>query len=278
MGVLPATPPGRPPSRRPWGQTLSPTGLYGPDHQHFFVARMDMAVDGVRNRVVEASLEPAGTSTDDEEDKFARANGRHSAFRRNLRVLSSERDAAREASPQTARHWIVESTTRKNRVGEPTAWRLEPGAGSAITLACDPRASFLDRASFLTKAVWVSEYRPEERFPSGDYPNQRPPSNPDGLSHWTKTRDAPLAEGADIVLWHVFGVSHVVRTEDAPVMPCERVGFALKPCGFFDVSPCTDVPCSACERQKRHTELSSATASRQDPSTTRKPPTLSSKL
>jgi len=37
-----------------------------------------------------------------------------------------------------------------------------------------------------------------------------------------------------------------VRAEDYPVMPAERVGFALKPCGFFDRAPCTDVPCDAC--------------------------------
>ena len=37
----------------------------------------------------------------------------------------------------------------------------------------------------------------------------------------------------------------VVRAEDAPVMPCETVGFHLRPCGFFDVSPCIDAPCSA---------------------------------
>ena len=57
-------------------------------------------------------------------------------------------------------------------------------------------------------------------------------------------RDAKL-DGTDVVLWHVFGLTHVVRTEDAPVMPCETVGFHLRPCGFFDVSPCVDVPCTA---------------------------------
>jgi len=47
-------------------------------------------------------------------------------------------------------------------------------------------------------------------------------------------------------VWHVFGLTHCVRAEDYPVMPAERVGFALKPCGFFDRAPCTDVPCDAC--------------------------------
>ena len=45
--------------------------------------------------------------------------------------------------------------------------------------------------------------------------------------------DRSLA-GEDVVLWHVFGVTHLVRAEDYPVMPCERVDFALKAAGFFD--------------------------------------------
>ena len=227
---------------RPWGQTLSREGLYGPDHQHFFVARLDMAVDGVSNRVVEVSVEPSGTSTADAEDAFVSAHGRHNAFRRRAKLLATERAAARDACARTARHWVIESTERKNAVGEPTAWKLEPGAGSSVAVACDSRAPFLDRAAFLHRNLWVSRYEPTERYPGGEYPNQRPPSMPDGLPHWTR-RDANL-DGADLVLWHVFGVTHVVRTEDAPVMPCERVGFALKPCGFFDSSPCTDVPCT----------------------------------
>ena len=228
---------------RPWGQTLDPNGLYGPDHQHFFVARCDMAVDGLRNRVVEVEVEPAGTSTNDAEDKYALAHGRLNAFRRKATVLTSERCAAREADPRRARHWVVESTERVNSVGEPTAWRLEPGSGSGIAPACSAAAAHLERASFLLKNLWVSAYKPHERYPGGDYPNQRPPSRPDGLAEWTR-RDAPL-DGADLVLWHVFGVTHTVRTEDAPVMPCERVGFKLAPCGFLDVSPCVDVPCDA---------------------------------
>jgi len=250
MGVLPPPPPPADHAaaatdavpRRPWGQTLdATTGLYGPDHQHIFVARCDMAVDGVKNRVVEVESEPAGASTDDDEDAYARRHGRRNAFRRRRSVLGSELAAARTAEPRRGRHWLIESAERVNGVGEPTAWRLEPGVGSAVTPACNLGAAYLDRASFVARNLWVTSYRPEERYPGGDYPNQRPPSAPDGLAHWTK-RDAKL-DGTDLVLWHVFGLTHMVRPEDAPVMPCERVGFHLRPCGFFDASPCIDVPC-----------------------------------
>ncbi|KAL6973170.1 primary-amine oxidase [Sarracenia purpurea var. burkii] len=46
---------------------------------------------------------------------------------------------------------------------------------------------------------------------------------------------------------YVFGITHVPRLEDWPVMPVERVGFMLQPHGFFNSSPAIDVPPSACD-------------------------------
>ena len=62
--------------------------------------------------------------------------------------------------------------------------------------------------------------------------HRRPLTAPLLLSSSTheNTQDAPLA-GADPVAWYCFGVTHVVRPEDFPIMPCEVVGFALKPFG-----------------------------------------------
>jgi primary-amine oxidase len=181
--------PGRAPSRA-WGQTLSRSGIYGPDHQHFFVSRLDLCVDGVANRVVEVETEslpealarragrqPAeGASegagageartawrggegwcaTDAEEESFAERQGRWNGFLRRSRVLTSEKGAARRALPQRNRGWKVESTTRRNGVGQPTAWALHPGTGSAAAPACDPAAAFLVRASFLHRNLWCT--------------------------------------------------------------------------------------------------------------------------
>lgn len=38
------------------------------------------------------------------------------------------------------------------------------------------------------------------------------------------------------------GLTHVVRCEDWPVMPCESLSFHLKPWNFFTESPCVDLP------------------------------------
>ena len=49
-------------------------------------------------------------------------------------------------------------------------------------------------------------------------------------------------ENTDIVVWHSFGLTHVPRPEDWPVMPVEYCGFSLVPAGFFDKNPALDVP------------------------------------
>lgn len=87
----------------------------------------------------------------------------------------------------------------------------------------------------------VGVYSP---FCVGEFPTQSivtpgdPPS--DGLAKWT-SQDRNI-NGEDIVLWHSFGVTHVPRVEDFPVMPVEVTGFMLKPDGFFSGNPAIDLP------------------------------------
>ena len=64
-----------------------------------------------------------------------------------------------------------------------------------------------------------------------------------GMTHSCSSamQDRNLVE-ADCVIWHSFGVTHIPRIEDWPVMPAEHVGFFLKPFGFFDANPSLDIP------------------------------------
>ena len=47
------------------------------------------------------------------------------------------------------------------------------------------------------------------------------------------------------MVWHTFGLTHVPRPEDWPIMPVDYTGFTLKPVGFFDRNPTLDVPAGA---------------------------------
>ena len=91
--------------------------------------------------------------------------------------------------------------------------------------------------------VWVTPYRQDERWPCGEFPNLSETDR--GLPAWT-AQNRPI-ENTDVVIWYVFGIHHITRPEDWPVMPVDIVSFWLKPSGFFGRNPALDVPPSAAE-------------------------------
>eukprot|EP00250_Pteridium_aquilinum_P014997 c22320_g1_i1 orf=409-2841(-) len=224
----------KPGESRKYGTVIAP-GLYAPVHQHFFVARLNMAVDckpgEALNQVVEVDVKIEEPGPD---------NVHNNAFYAEEMLLQSELQAVRDCNPLAARHWIVRNTRSVNRTGQLTGYRLVPGS-NCHPLA-GPDAMLFRRADFLRHNLWVTQYNNEEKFPAGEFPNQNPRTG-EGLATWIQ-QDRKLEE-ADIVLWYVFGVTHVPRLEDWPVMPVEKIGFMLMPHGFFNCSPAVDVPPSA---------------------------------
>ena len=103
-------------------------------------------------------------------------------------------------------------------MGDEPAYKLIPGTN--VLAFSHPAAPVTRRAAFATKHLWVTPYRPDERFPAGDYPNQHPGGA--GLPAWTKA-DRPI-ENTDVVLWYTLGSHHITRPEDWPVMPTDRAG------------------------------------------------------
>ncbi|XP_024540285.1 uncharacterized protein LOC9634796 isoform X1 [Selaginella moellendorffii] len=234
---------------RKYGTVIAP-GLYAPVHQHFFVARMNMAVDCVpgeqANQVLHSLSIACWFFTRDclqvvevnvLSEKAGSDNPHNNSFYPTETVLKSELQAQRDCNPLSARHWIVRNTRSFNRMGQLTGYKLVPGS-NCLPLVGE-NAMMLRRAKFLHHNLWVTSYSPDERYPGGDFPNQNPRVG-EGLPTWTK-RDKNL-EQADIVLWYTFGVIHVPRLEDWPVMPVEHLGFSLAPVGFFNCSPAIDVP------------------------------------
>jgi len=209
-----------------WATQLAP-GLGAPHHQHLFCARLDMTVDGVTNAVdeLEAQRIPIGPD-----------NPYGNAIGRKVTRLHSESEAARSADNTVGRMWRVVNPSSTNRLGDPVSYVLLP-QGQPPLLA-DPASAIARRAAFATKHLWVTQYSDGERFPAGDLINQHPGGA--GIPAWQE-RDANL-DGQDIVLWHVFGMTHFPRPEDWPIMPVDTCGFTLKPAGFFDRNPTLDVP------------------------------------
>ncbi|KAG5522962.1 hypothetical protein RHGRI_034943 [Rhododendron griersonianum] len=240
----------QPGETRKYGTMIAP-GLYAPVHQHFFVARMDMAVDckpgEAYNQVVEVNVKV---------EEPGKNNIHNNAFYAEETLLRSELQAIRDCNPLSGRHWIVRNTRTVNRTGQLTGYKLIPGS-NCLPLA-GPEAKFLRRAAFLKHNLWVTQYARGEDFPGGEFPNQNPRVG-EGLATWVKQNRS--LEETDLVLWsygYVFGITHVPRLEDWPVMPVERIGFMLQPHGFFNCSPAVDVPPSACELDAKEGDKDSA--------------------
>ena len=210
----------------PWASEVAP-GLGGPYHQHMFCARIDMMIDGVNNAVdeLEVTRVPIGNG-----------NAYGNAFTRRVTRLTDESEGH---TAESGRTWRIVNPSRTNRLGQLVAYELRPQ--NQPTLLADDGSAIVRRAAFATRHLWVTRYEPEQRYPAGEFVNQH--YGGAGIPEWTRER-RPI-DGADVVIWHTFGVVHFPRPEDWPVMPVDTCGFTLRPVGFFDRNPTLDVPSSS---------------------------------
>jgi len=207
--------------------TLLAPGLWAPNHQHLFCARLDVGVDGPANSVAEVDVVGAEPGP---------GNEYGNAIVTTTTLLETEDRAARLADPMRSRRWRVLNRGARNAVGRPTAYDLVPQ--STVTLLAGPGSSVAARATFATRSLWVTPYDPDQRRPAGEHPNQHPGG--DGLPRWIEAGRSIVDR--EVVVWHTFGISHVPRPEDWPVMPVEYAGFVLRPVGFFPRNPALDLP------------------------------------
>jgi len=215
------------PGTRPENGTLVDEGTYAPFHQHFIVARLDLDVDGTGNTVYVTDSVPAAVGGDD-------------PYGLGLTVrstpLRTEKEGKQVYEWGTQRGWKVVNENVPNGLGTPVGYKLVPSA--AFPPLLDPASPAFQRAQVIGHTLWVTPYREDERWPCGDFPNLSEQDS--GLAVWTQA-DRPI-ENTDVVLWYVFGIHHITRPEDWPVMPSDIISFWLKPSGFFDRNPALDVP------------------------------------
>ncbi len=217
----------------PYG-TLVDERTYAPFHQHFIVARLDLDVDGPDNTVYAVDSAPSRASEDD-------------PYQLGLVLrqtpLRSETEGQQDYDWRTQRSWKVVNDAVRNGLGTPVGYKLVPGGCFPAMLDAD--SPVLGRARAIGHTLWVTPYHPDERWPCGEFPTFATADA--GLGAWT-AQNRPI-ENTDVVLWYVFGIHHLTRPEDWPIMPVDTVSFWLKPSGFFDRNPALDVPPdSACHQ------------------------------
>jgi primary-amine oxidase len=215
-----------PDGRKPPYGTLVDERTYAPFHQHFIVARLDLDVDGPANTVYASQSEavPVGEGN---------PHGLGLVLRDT--PLRTEAEGRQDYDWHTQRAWKVVNDNVRNGLGTPVGYKLVPGGSFPALL--DPSSPAFRRAEVIGHTLWVTPHRPDERWPCGDFPNLS--EHDAGLPRWT-AQNRPI-ENTDVVLWYVFGIHHITRPEDWPVMPVDTVSFWLKPFGFFDRNPALDI-------------------------------------
>jgi primary-amine oxidase len=212
---------------RPEYGTVVDERTYAPFHQHFIVARLDLDIDGEANtvHVTESEALPVGPE-----------NPHGLALRQTSTPLRAESEGIQDYNWHTQRAWKVVNEGVRNRHGTPVGYKLVPGA--SLPPMFDPQSPVVRRAQVIGHTLWVTPFHEEERWPCGEFVVQSREDR--GLPVWTAQNRS--IEDTDVVLWYVFGIHHITRPEEWPVMSVDVVSFWLKPVGFFDRNPALDVP------------------------------------
>ncbi|KAI9749406.1 MAG: hypothetical protein M1815_002543 [Lichina confinis] len=210
----------------PWGTVVHP-GVLATHHQHIFSLRVDPALDGYTgNRL---TYEEAHTMPRDPE-----LNPHGVGFVVKETVI--EESGAHDLDFSRNRTFKIQNANATNPVnGKPVGYKIQLPGSQAIL--ADEDSFHHKRAEFADHAVYVTRYRDDELYAGGKYTNQS--RGGAGVRSWADRKEN--VKDADLVLWLQFGLTHIPRIEDFPIMPVETIRVSLKPSNFFDKNPALDV-------------------------------------
>ena len=197
------------------------------NHDHFFSFRLDLDVDGQENSFLHQRLRT---------ERLDEPSPRRSVWVVDSRIAATEDAGKLRINLEKPALWRVINPNVRGPLGYPVSYQLRPKANAVSLLSPDDFAQ--RRAGFTDFHLWVTPYRPDERYAAGMYPNQS--KGGDGLPRWTGA-NRPI-ENTDVVLWYTLGFHHVVRAEDWPVLPTAWSEFELRPFDFFERNPALDLP------------------------------------
>ena len=214
----------------PWGTVVHP-GVLAAHHQHIFSLRIDPMVDGHANRLVYDEALPMPRS-----DFNPQGIGYYS------QETVVDKSCGLDAAYDRARVFKIQNVASRNPInGKPVAYKIQ--APPFQKMLADPESYHHKRAEFADHNLYVVRHRDGELYSAGQYTNQS--HGGDGVRTWAARKDDVV--DTDIVVYVQFGLQHIPRTEDFPVMPSETLRVALKPVNFFEKNPALDVPPSTQE-------------------------------
>ncbi|KAK4688397.1 primary-amine oxidase, partial [Tremellales sp. Uapishka_1] len=212
-------------------------------HQHLFSFRIDPMVDGIKNSLVQVDCVP------DDEPVGSDSNYYGNGFKTVKSVFESSTQVA-DYDASKARAWVIENPNKKHySTGGNIGYKIV--SKDMPPMLAKPGSMVWNRSPFARNNMFVTAYNDDEVYPSELHINQNPGGKDFGLAKWVARDDNVRNE--DIVCWPCFGVTHISRPEDWPIMPVEILRVHLKPTGFFDRNPGLDVPSSA-DAKSRHAD------------------------
>ena len=207
-----------------YGMLVAPN-LVGTHHDHHYNFRLDLDVDGPRNRFIRNHYEL---------EKLPANHPRGHVYVVREDSPDSERSARYKIGGKIER-FRVASADKTNRVGNPTSYEIVPSGRAMFILPEDEWYS--KRGNFMQNDIWVTRQNPDERYGGGDFIFAG--KGNDGLEVWT--RQNRRVKNEDIVVWVNIGMNHLTRSEDMPVLPTAWRSFTLRPLNFFDRNPALDL-------------------------------------
>lgn len=187
----------------PWGNIVAP-GVLAQNHQHVFCVRIDPAIDGHSNTVVQQESLPLQI------DPHTNPNGNAYAIV-NTPIRTS---GGFDANPHTDRVFKVQNLDKLNPVSQqPIGYKILPPVTQL--LLADKHSTQAKRALFAQKHMWVTQHRDNEFYAGGRYTLQSL-TEAEGVADAAAREDDVLQK--DIVVWSVFGLTHNPRVEDWPIM------------------------------------------------------------
>ncbi|KAH8202928.1 hypothetical protein TruAng_002874 [Truncatella angustata] len=223
----------------PFGTEVAPK-ITAHNHQHIFSLRVDPAIDGPNNSVVQSDAVPS------EEPIGSPQNYYGNGFYSQKTPLRTAKEGAADYCHETSRSWDIINPNKLNpSTKKPIGYKILNN--NCPRLLAQPGSMVSERAAFARKALWVVPYRDYELYPAGDFVCQS--TGKHGHQHnptivdWV-SRGGSI-ENTDIVCYMQFGLTHFPRTEDFPIMPAEPVSIMMRASNFFEKNPALWVPASS---------------------------------
>ncbi|TGO73773.1 hypothetical protein BELL_0332g00030 [Botrytis elliptica] len=209
----------------PWGTVVHP-GVLAAHHQHIFSLRVDPMLDGPLNTVVY-----------DEAHPMPRSDFNPHGVGYTVETKPITVSGGYDLNYDVNRTFKIQNSSVKNPInGKPVAYKIH--VPPFQKMLADKDSFHHKRAEFADHNIYVTSYRDGELYAGGKYTNQSRGGT--GVRSFADRQDN--VQDDDIVVWVQFGINHVPRIEDFPVMPVEIIKVGLKPVNFFTKNPALDVP------------------------------------